>query len=310
MNEKVKPVLGCVKSQPGSDRWPFPSPVELIGTLAVEAMLFEAACAPAPGLVDRFNPGAHADMDIFSFLASSSALGPGLCACALAGWQHHGPAAALFDQLRPIGLQAEQAMFRATRGVNTQKGLIFLLGVLTAAAAQTVRRRQRPAPEIVLLAAAEMTKGVVARELAPLLVNPQQRKLTAGERLYLAYGVTGIRGELEAGLPAVREGGLPALRAALAQGLTVNDALVQALLVIMTTVDDTTILHRHDMATLKFVRQEAERALALGGMATEAGRAYVAEMDTGFSARRISPGGAADLLAAAWFLHRVKESNF
>ncbi len=282
----------------------------MIGTLAVEAMLFEAACAPAPGLVDRFNPGAHADMDIFSFLASSSALGPGLCACALAGWQHRGPASALFDQLRPIGMQAEQAMYRATRGVNTQKGLVFLLGVLTAAAAQTVRRRQRPAPDVVLLAVAEMTRGVVARELMPLQAKPPARKLTAGERLYLAYGVTGIRGELEAGLPAVREGGLPALRAALEQGLAVNDALVQALLVIMTTVDDTTILHRHDMATLRFVRQAAQQALALGGMASEAGRAYVAELDKVFSGRRISPGGAADLLAATWFLHRLAESDF
>ena len=155
-----------------------------------------------------------------------------------------------------------------------------------------------------------MTKGVVARELAPLQANPPQRKLTAGERLYLTYGVTGIRGELEAGLPAVRQGGLPALRAALAQGLAVNDTLVQALLVIMTTVDDTTILHRHDMAALRFVRQEAQRALALGGMASEAGRTYVATLDKVFSARRISPGGAADLLAAAWFLHRLEESDF
>lgn len=283
-----------------------PAAVELIGTLAVEAALFEAACGPAPGLVDRFNQGAHHDMDLFSFLASSSAIGPGLTACALAGWQHRGEPSALFDKIRPLGQSAEQAMFRATRGVNTQKGLIFLLGTLAAAAAQTVRRQQPPSAAGVLLVASLMTKGVVARELAPLKDKPPARKLTAGERLYLAYGVTGIRGEVEQGVPAVLQGSLPALRAALAAGLTVNDALLEALLVLMTQVDDTTILHRHDLETLQFVRRQAHEALALGGLQTPAGRARVQALDELFIARRISPGGAADLLAATWFLHRLE----
>ena len=297
--------------EPASDLSPavgrFPAAVELIGTLAVEAALFEAACAPAPGLVDRFNQGAHKDMDLFSFLASSSAIGPGLFACALAGWRHRAEPAALFAKIRPIGQEAEAAMFRATRGVNTQKGLIFLLGTLAAAAAQTVRRQQPPSAAGVLLVASVMTTGLVAGELAPLKAKLPERKLTAGERLYLTYGVTGIRGELENGAPAVLQGGLPALRAALADGLSVNDALVQALLVLMTTVDDTTILHRHDLETLQFVRREAQAALLLGGMKTDAGRARVKEMDALFSQRRISPGGSADLLAATWFLHRLEK---
>ena len=42
-------------------------PIQNIGCLALEAMLLEANCAPAPGLVDRFNSGAHNDMDIYTF---------------------------------------------------------------------------------------------------------------------------------------------------------------------------------------------------------------------------------------------------
>ena len=285
-----------------------PAAVQQIGTFAVEAALYEAACAPAPGLVDRFNQGAHTDMDLFSFLSSSSAIGPGLFACALAGWRHRGEPAALFAALRPIGMDAEQAMFRATDGVNTQKGLIFLLGTLAAAAAQTVRRQQPPSAAGVLLVASVMTAGVTDAELGVLKTAPPERKLTAGERLYLRYGVTGIRGELEAGAPSVLQGGLPALRTALAQGLSVNDALVNALLTLMTVVDDTTILHRHDMETLQFVRRQAQEALALGGMGTDAGRRRVEAMDALFIERRISPGGAADLLAATWFLHRLEKN--
>ena len=286
-----------------------PAAAQLIGTLAVEAALYEAACAPAPGLVDRFNQGAHTDMNLFSFLSSSSAIGPGLFACALAGWRHRGDPAALFRKIRPIGKRAEQAMFHATQGVNTQKGLIFLLGALAAAAALTVRRQQPPSAAGVLLVASVMTAGLTGRELASLRDNPPNRELTAGERLYLTYGVTGIRGELEAGAPSVLQNGLPCLRVSLTDGLTVNDALVQTLLALMSVVDDTTILHRHDRETLLFVRQEAKKALAIGGMHTKEGKKYIFEMDRAFSRRRISPGGSADLLAAVWFLHRL-ETNW
>lgn len=285
-----------------------PAEVQLIGTFAVEAALYEAACAPAPGLVDRFNQGAHTDMDLFSFLSSSSAIGPGLFACAAAGWRHRGDPTVLFNKIRPIGQETERAMFRATQGVNTQKGLIFLLGTLAAAAAQTVRRQQPPSAAGVLLVASVMTVGLTARELAPLRDNSSPGILTAGKRLFLTYGVTGIRGELEAGAPAVLQTGLPCLRAALANGLTVNDALVQTLLALMTVVDDTTILHRHDMETLLFVRQQAREVLAIGGMNTAAGRKRILDMDRLFNGRRISPGGSADLLAAAWFLHRLEKN--
>ena len=118
----------------------------------------------------------------------------------------------------------------------------------------------------------------------------------------------GIRGEVAAALPAVRLCGLPKLREALAAGLNVNDALVQTLLELFMTVDDTTVMNRHDVETMRgWVRQQTAAVLASGGMLVAGGVKRLSEMDTLFIARNISPGGAADMLAVTWFLHRLED---
>ena len=277
-----------------------------IGQSATEAMLMEAACTPAPGLVDRINSGAHRDMDFFTFMKSTSALADTMTHCAIAGWNHNGPPAALWPVLRSIGREGERRMFQSTQGVNTQKGLIFLMGLLCAATARIRRRSDLPTAESICREVAGLCDGMVSRELEPLLTQEPLGPLTAGERLYVNHRVTGIRGEVEKGLPSALEHGLPCLRQAMAGGLSLNDALVHTLMTLMTVVEDTTILHRHDPATLLYVQEQARCNLSLGGMFTEAGRADVKRLDAEFIRRWISPGGVADLLAAVYFLHRTE----
>jgi len=282
---------------------PWPKAVWDIGSWALEAMLMEAACTPSPGLVDRDNAGAHRDMDFFTFLKSSSALAGTMFRCAAAGYQHQGLPQDLLPVLRYVGKDGEQQMLHATRGVNTQKGLVFLLGILAAATAYTTKRASGVAAEQILDTAAAITRGIVERELAPLVVGQGNVKLTAGENLYVQYGVTGIRGEIEAGLPSIREYGLPVLTAALEQGLSLNDALVHTLMSLMTVVQDTTILHRHGMEVLLTVQNQAKQIMAEGGMLSRVGRKKISALDQSFIERNISPGGVADLLAATYFLY-------
>lgn len=279
---------------------------EKLAALAVEAMLYEVAATPAPGLVDRANSGAHKDMDIFTFLSSSAALSHTLGRCAEAAFRHKGTLEELLPLLRLLGLEGERRMLTATQGVNTQKGLLFSLGLAVAAAAWVLHAGKPLQTEAVLAAAAEMVQGIVEAELKSLArKNPEE--LTAGERLYLEYGVQGIRGEVAAALPAVRLCGLPKLREALAAGLNTNDALVQTLLELFMKVDDTTVMNRHDVETMRgWVRQQTAEVLASGGMLAAGGAKRLSEMDTLFIARNISPGGAADMLAVTWFLHRLE----
>lgn len=80
-------------------------------------MMLEVHLTPKPGLVDTANNGAHRDMDLNTFIASAEAIAPYLHSFVGAGWESAGnPAAQLLSALRPIGIEAEQAMFAATQG--------------------------------------------------------------------------------------------------------------------------------------------------------------------------------------------------
>lgn len=288
-----------------------------IGSCARTAVLYEAAAAPKPGLVTPFSNGAHADMDYFTFLASSASLAPfwerfarlGVSFAARlhtegARGNSRSPLAdpsALLPLLRGEGVRAERAMFAATGGVNTHKGLVFSLGLLCAASGMLLAEAARFTPEACARRGAEIVRGIVERDFADA-GNKAPSELTAGERLYLSEGVTGIRGEAERGFPSVVGAALPRLRELRADGMRLNDALVETLLLLMTEVEDTNILARGGREGERVVREAARNALALGGVRTEEGDRAVGEMDALLASRRLSPGGAADLLAITIFL--------
>lgn len=278
---------------------------EKLGALAVEAMLYEVTCTPAPGLVDRANSGAHCDMDFYSFMASSARLALPMARCAQAGLSHQGDIEHLLPVLRMIGVEGEAVMLAATGNINTQKGILFLLGIMTGVTGWLIGQQRPVTSENVLTHAAQMVTGIVEKELTHASdKKPEQR--TGGENLYLQYGVTGIRGELADGLPAVRKKALPALRAALKKGLSINNALVHTLFVLMTCVDDTTVMHRHHPDKMRiWVRQHAEEILASEGVETLNGKKKCEAIDKLFIQHNVSPGGVADLLAVTWFLYRL-----
>jgi len=286
-----------------------------IGRLALTATLYEAAAAPKPGLVDPHSRGAHQDMEYLTFLASAAALGPWFSEFAALGSLHKGEPRDLLPALREAGKTAERDMFAATGGVNTHKGLIFSMGLLCAAAGRLQAAGRSPDPAACVSGAAAIVRGISERDFASLGPRPaapgasaptaaatSAQAPTVGERLYLAYGVRGIRGEAEDGFPAVIDHALPRLRAGLAAGLSWNDAMIDALLVLFTIVDDTNVLGRAGREGLDFLRAGAGSALRLGGMTTPEGRAAIAAMDSLLIERNISPGGCADLLALTVFL--------
>lgn len=279
---------------------------ETIGSMAVEAMLYEIACTPSPGLVDRMNSGAHHDMDFYTFMSSSAALSLTMARCCEAGLRHDGSLAELLPVLRFIGLDGEAAMLAATNGVNTQKGLLFSLGIAAGAAGWLSAGNRQVTADSVTSAIKQMTAGIVKRELLALSVDPK-RQLTAGERLFRTYGILGIRGEMEDGLPAVNDMALPSLQAALNKGLSINQALLQTLFVLLTVVEDTTVINRHNPDKLiSWVRPLAEGYLKDGGLYADEGYRRAAELDQWFIEHNVSPGGAADLLAVTWFLHTLE----
>jgi triphosphoribosyl-dephospho-CoA synthase len=279
-----------------------------IGEAFLKSILFEVSAYPKPGLVCSGSAGSHQDMNILTFMASSATIGPAFYLCAQAGRSHGGAIKDLLPKLRKIGLVYERKLLEATKGINTQRGLLFVAGLTCGVAGYLSQRHSNFRAEEICTAMSEMTEGIVARELVNIK-KAAKDKLTAGEQLYLAYKVTGIRGEVEAGLPAVKNAGLPALKAAIQEGYRLNDCLVHVLISLMTCVEDTTILWRKGQATLKKVQDWSQKVLNKGSVFTPEGWQEIYKMEEHFLQENISPGGSADLLAITIGLYLLENKQ-
>ncbi|GAF41933.1 2-(5''-triphosphoribosyl)-3'-dephosphocoenzyme-A synthase [Agrilactobacillus composti DSM 18527 = JCM 14202] len=124
-------------------------------------------------------------------------------------------------------------------------------------------------------------------------------KLSYGEKLYLDYGIKGVRGEAAAGYPALRDYGLPFLRRT--QNTPRHVRLLDLFLELLANTTDSNVIHRSDMATLRRIQHQVQALLAQGGIA-KLGVEPMVQLNKEFIALNISPGGTADLLAASVFL--------
>lgn len=282
-------------------RWPNTDTPEwaaaFVAQQATRSLLYEVSVTPKPGLVDRMDSGAHTDMDFFTYLDSSVVLTEYFRFAYLESRVHsHLPAPELFSHLRGLGLQAEQQMYEATSGVNTHKGSIFTLGLLCGGLGCLAGRGIYANESNLLDLCSQMVTPAFTAELNG--VDTKVAK-SGGERYYAVTGFAGIRGEAVNGYPSLLHCGLPALRRALSQGHSINDAGIIVLLELMCCVHDSNL----------FVRCGAEKQQELAHIARnilddhhlDLGR--VAQLNEKCVCDRASPGGCADLLAATFFLH-------
>lgn len=270
-----------------------------IAALAVQSLLEEVHTTPKPGLVDRRNTGSHVDMDMHTFAASAHALEAYFRQCVEIGQSTCLlTPAETFPALRTAGLEAEQSMYRATNGINTHKGAIYTMGVLCGSLGRLWTPEMPIAnTDAVLSQCAQMTADAVQADLASIDSS------TAGGRLYRTLGLTGIRGQVAAGLPAVANISLPVYESCLQQGLSANDAGAVTLLHLIANVEDTNMYHRGGADGAAFA---ADAARALLPAPTTA---QIQALDDAFIARNLSPGGCADLLAVTYFLHHLRSCS-
>ena len=283
---------------------PFDADLQKVGQYLTQAILLEVSTHPKPGLVTRLSNGAHKDMSIFTFMMSSAVLSKAFNDLQDIGQAHRGTLVELFCKLRSYGVGAEAELLRVTKGVNTQRGILFAGGIVSAVSGYAMYMGL--SRDALLPLIKEMAAGLVARELK----NLDHAAMTAGEKLYYKYGITGIRGEVENGFPSVVNYGLPALEDAFDKGATINDALVHALISLMTVVEDSNVIWRTDYDTLLEVQRIAKNILSLGSVFTEKGRMAIAETERYFLQRRISPGGSADLLSVTITLYLLEHKEF
>ncbi len=259
-----------------------------IATLAVRSLELELETWPKPGLVSLVDSGSHADMAAATFRRSAAAIAPYLMELAAAG-----RIGSAMGRLRVIGLEAEAAMLLATGGVNTHRGAIFGLGLLCAAAGARIAG----------LASSRATLGVIVAQRwgAGILDGPLPLH-SHGAHARRSHGAGGARLEAALGFPSVYDVGLPALRHG--RALRAGDeeaARVQSCFALVATLEDTNLLHRGGGGGLAFARDAAATFLRQGGVGCPDWRRRAEEVHRAFTARRLSPGGSADLLAMVIF---------
>ena len=163
------------------------------------------------------------------------------------------------EELRQLGIDAERAMMTATGGVNTHRGAIFALGLALNAGGDSARMARLAAQ----ICGANRTLG--ARQMA----------------------LGGYRDLFDTWLPFY-------------QSVKADDfGLQKTLLQIMSTLDDTCVIHRVGYDRARQVKADAKALL--GAFSPEG----LQEMNRLYAADRVSPGGAADMLALTIFMDSI-----
>ena len=267
---------------------------EHVAVLAERCLRLEIETWPKPGLVSNIDTGSHTDMDASMFRRSASVLRPYFAEMVDASMRDES-----MSVLRKIGLRAERAMLRATGGVNTHRGAIFGVGLLCAAAGLRESGHADSQTQLGVHVSRRWGREILA---GPRL--PDSHGEMAGSR----YGAGGARQEAAQGFPCVYQIGLPALHDAvrLAPG-NAEAARVQACFALIAALEDTNLLHRGGLDGLRFAQQAAQDFLDQGGVGHEEWLAHAEAIHHRFVERRLSPGGAADLLAMSLFVMEMEE---
>ena len=258
----------------------------LIAHLASDALRAELFTTPKPGLVDRDDNGAHKDMDMQLMSKSIDALHPYFTRLALygnaCGEEFEVPDA---QQVRDIGIEAEKAMLSATGGVNTHRGALFAMGLTTLAAAWCSTRDE----------------VVGSKQLREIIMQvAKQLKPTAGTHGNDAVNVHHVTGALDlakTGYEQLFTEWLPSYRSYLA-----NDpetASQRLLLLIMSQLDDTNVIHRVGYQQAQQVKRDARELL--DNYSTD----RMKQMNRDYTVLNISPGGSADMVALTIFIHTI-----
>lgn len=279
-----------------------------IGLLMQKALFYEVNTSLKPGLVDRLHNGSHKDMRLSTFINSAYSLTDYFCQCVKEGLScdcSKKELPLLFQKLRGIGKQAEKNMLFATQGINTHKGIVFSGGILCAAIGYYISTNSKDiSSENFLLSLPEICRCMLPELLSDYLTLTPDTAKTNGEKLYLKYKITGIRGEAKEGFPLLFNVGFPLFQAVLKKGFSLWQAGLITLLHYIACTEDTNLIIRSDYQLACKIQKNLQQFLAHATY--EKQLSILPKLDAFFVSRNISPGGSADMLALTYFLYFIQ----
>lgn len=253
----------------------------LLSELARQALEEELLTTPKPGLVDVHDNGSHHDMDLALMQRSIEALRPTFDQLALLGDSRLLPPS---EYVQRLGIISEQKMLSATHGVNTHRGALFSMGLTLIAASHTWHKDH-------VLNANALREDIM--KLAHGIVPTNNG--SHGQHAVDAYHIEGALSMAQHGYHRLFNEWLP-YHASLCDDPYRDH---KTLLLIMSTLDDTNVIHRVGWEMAQQVKKESRQLLA------DFSHDGLQAMNQRFISHNISPGGAADMLSLTIFIHSI-----
>ncbi len=264
-----------------------------IRNCAIKSLWYELITFPKPGLVSLVDSGSHADMNAKTFYKSILTLRHFFYRIAALGLNKSS-----FEALRLEGIAAEKKMLASTGGVNTHRGAIFILGMLSAASAyhhlcQSMNHKT--------------SLGAITKLLwQDELLKHKRISDSNGAKVESLYKFGGALEEACSGFPSVYNVGLPVYRSVLKETSSFYLARIQTFFALMAHINDTNLIHRGGLKGLNYAKSIAGEFLHTGGIYSDAWEQRAKQFHQDFIKMRLSPGGSADLLGACIFIHLVE----
>lgn len=270
---------------------------DYIGNLACSALYGEVHLTPKPGLVDELNSGANSDMDIATFERSIEAIRPFFSKMAAAALDEPSNGNLLMNRLQIIGMDAEKAMLEATGDVNTHRGAIYSVGLLISAfavlIADNLEFKCLDFETALVNVAADLSKKQMISETT----------VSNGAMVRKTYGVSGPREQAAEGFPVARQ---VLSKYEEYRRMGHGNPWTAGLLLAMVLLDDNNCFKRGGLEGAAFVKRRAEELLELKEELSDEKLMF---FDAQLNKKNISCGGAADTLAVAMLIKRIRDTD-
>lgn len=240
-----------------------------------KAIIDELSRTLAFGCVNKFSNGSHTDMTYDTFILSSKAIRDGL---ENIDWEN----VSTFEELRIQGLKVERSMLEKTGGVNTHKGLVFMLMFLAYFYTKygyidTLERK-------IANFSSPLKKDYIhyksAKKWNELKIKDIRYFPLTGFSELIKLSKVKYKGDYENTLLSLK---------------------------LIAHIDDTTTINRSKLKTLSYVQDEAKKILRINESDKEKIMAKAKSLNQFYLDNNLSSGGVADVFTVIKLLSNLEE---
>ena len=254
--------------------------LNIINNLCEDSILQELNLHPKFGLVTPYTNGSHKDMNYDIMIKAKNAILPYFNLMFKEGYNSN-YLSQIFQNIRKIGIEAENNMFSKTNGINAYKGLIFALGLVVTSLSIKI---------------SHLTQNTTWNEYIRLMTYEITNELekgteTFGKIAYQKYQIKGARHQAQDGFNIINE---------VVNKFNLDDdkSKTEALCYLINNIDDTVLLKRCNDIKYYYEVKDKFKNISYNN---------INELNEYCINNNLSFGGSADLLIVSIFIKNINK---